>query len=74
MESGFEHQPVLLDEVLDALNIREDGCYVDATFGRGGHSQAILERLSENGRVIALDQDPQAIAYGQQQFCARTAY
>lgn len=68
MESDFEHRPVLLDEVLDALNIQLDGCYVDATFGRGGHSRAILERLSEQGRVIALDQDPQAIEYGQQQF------
>ena len=66
MESEYEHQPVLLNEVLDALNIREDGCYVDATFGRGGHTQAILERLGEKGSVIAMDQDPQAIAYGQQ--------
>jgi 16S rRNA (cytosine1402-N4)-methyltransferase len=68
MEAEFEHRPVLLDEVLDALNIREDGCYVDATFGRGGHGRAILERLNEKGRLIALDQDPQAIAYGREQF------
>ena len=42
MDTEFEHQPVLLNEVLDALNIREEGCYVDATFGRGGHTRAIL--------------------------------
>lgn len=70
MESDYEHQPVLLDEVLEALNIQEMGCYVDATFGRGGHSRAILDRLSEKGRVIALDQDPQAIAYGKQAFAS----
>ena len=68
MDSEFEHQPVLLNEVLDALNIREDGCYVDATFGRGGHSQAILDRLNAKGSLIALDQDPQAIAYGEAQY------
>ena len=68
MDAEFDHKPVLLDEVLDALNIREDGCYVDATFGRGGHSQAILERLNEKGKLIALDQDPEAIAFGEAQY------
>lgn len=68
MDTGYEHKPVLLDEVLEALNIREDGCYVDATFGRGGHTRAILERLNERGCIIALDQDPEAIEYGRQQF------
>jgi 16S rRNA (cytosine1402-N4)-methyltransferase len=56
------HRPVLLDEAVSALAIRADGVYVDATFGRGGHSRAILERLGPAGRLIALDRDPQAVA------------
>lgn len=58
------HVPVLAREVIDALAIRPDGFYVDATFGRGGHSRLILERLSKKGRLIALDRDPAAIAAG----------
>ncbi|HUQ75370.1 MAG TPA: 16S rRNA (cytosine(1402)-N(4))-methyltransferase RsmH [Burkholderiales bacterium] len=54
------HQPVLLTEALEALAIRPDGVYVDGTFGRGGHSRAILERLGSHGRLIALDRDPEA--------------
>lgn len=57
-----QHQPVMLGEVLDGLSIRPDGCYVDATFGRGGHSMAILERLGEHGRLLALDRDATAVA------------
>ena len=64
----FNHQSVLLDEVLESLNIRPSGIYIDATFGRGGHSCAILDRLNENGRLIALDQDPEAVAYGRERF------
>jgi 16S rRNA (cytosine1402-N4)-methyltransferase len=56
------HAPVLLDEVLTALNLRPDGVYVDATFGRGGHSRAILNCLGPTGRLLALDRDPQAVA------------
>ena len=63
-ESDLEHQPVLLEEAINALNIKADGVYVDATFGRGGHSKSILDRLNGNGRLLAFDQDPQAVAYG----------
>lgn len=66
--SDFNHQPVLLSEALEALNIRPSGIYIDATFGRGGHSRAILQQLNETGRLIAFDQDPEAIAYAKQEF------
>ena len=56
------HTPVLLDEVLAALGPREGGLYVDCTFGRGGHTRAVLERLGPSGRVFAMDRDPDAIA------------
>lgn len=70
----MEHRPVLFDEVLEALNIRPDGIYLDGTFGRGGHSAAILARLSEKGRLLAMDKDPQAIAVAQQQFSGDTRF
>lgn len=57
-----EHITVLLNEAVDALVTDVDGLYVDCTFGRGGHSRLILERLSENGRLIGIDKDPRAIA------------
>ena len=60
--SNKQHLPVLLAPVLDGLKVRPDGCYVDGTFGRGGHSKAILERLDSAGRLLAVDRDPQAIA------------
>ena len=60
--SSNAHVPVLLGPVLEGLNIRADGCYVDGTFGRGGHSRAILERLTAAGSLLAIDRDPQAIA------------
>ncbi|MCI4411129.1 MAG: 16S rRNA (cytosine(1402)-N(4))-methyltransferase RsmH [Thiotrichales bacterium] len=62
------HAPVLFQECMDALAIRPDGVYIDGTFGRGGHSAGILAQLGEQGRLIAFDQDTQAIAYGQQRF------
>ncbi|CAM5500381.1 16S rRNA (cytosine(1402)-N(4))-methyltransferase RsmH [Thauera mechernichensis] len=58
------HVSVLLDEAVDALAIRADGVYVNGTFGRGGHSRAILARLGERGRLIAFDRDPAAIEAG----------
>jgi 16S rRNA (cytosine1402-N4)-methyltransferase len=59
-----EHVTVLLDEAVAALAIRPEGVYVDATFGRGGHSRAILDRLGPGGRLIALDRDQAAVAAG----------
>jgi 16S rRNA (cytosine1402-N4)-methyltransferase len=60
--SSNAHVPVLLGPVLDGLDIKKDGCYVDGTFGRGGHSREILERLNSNGKLIGIDRDPDAIA------------
>mgnify|MGYP001234883041 CR=1 FL=1 len=57
----FKHIPVLFRESIDALDIKPDGLYADCTAGGGGHSNAILDRLSENGRLVAIDRDPQAI-------------
>jgi len=58
------HVTVLLEEAVGALAIKADGVYVDATFGRGGHSRRILSELNQNGRLVAVDRDPQAIAAG----------
>ncbi|NDH31147.1 MAG: 16S rRNA (cytosine(1402)-N(4))-methyltransferase RsmH [Betaproteobacteria bacterium] len=58
------HHPVLLEAAIDALRIQSQGTYLDATFGRGGHAQAIFSRLEQGGRLIAIDRDPQAIAFG----------
>jgi len=60
MENREYHVPVLLNQCLDGLNINPDGVYVDVTFGGGGHSKAIFERLSAKGKLIAFDQDPDA--------------
>jgi 16S rRNA (cytosine1402-N4)-methyltransferase len=66
--SGNAHVPVLLGPVLQGLNVKPDGLYVDGTFGRGGHSREILQRLDSDGRLIAVDRDPQAIASASDSF------
>jgi 16S rRNA (cytosine1402-N4)-methyltransferase len=58
------HRPVMLDPCIDGLAIRPGGVYVDGTFGRGGHSARILERLGPTGRLVAIDRDPEAVAVG----------
>jgi len=60
-----QHQPVLLSKVVEALKLRVDGIYVDCTFGRGGHTQAILNGLGTAGQVLAFDQDPEAVEAAQ---------
>ncbi|AOS98743.1 Ribosomal RNA small subunit methyltransferase H [Microbulbifer aggregans] len=62
------HRSVLLREAVDALVTDPGGFYIDGTFGRGGHSAAILERLNESGRLLAIDKDPEAVAYGNERF------
>ena len=65
-----EHAPVLIDELLAALEVKAEGWYCDATYGRGGHSAALLARLAGNGRLIAFDRDAQAVADGRRRFAA----
>jgi 16S rRNA (cytosine1402-N4)-methyltransferase len=63
-----EHEPVLAEEALAGLAVRRDGCYVDGTYGRGGHSSRILARLGPEGRLLALDKDPAAVADATERF------
>lgn len=63
-----EHKPVLLDEAITGLAIKPDGRYIDGTFGRGGHSRAILDKLNAQGRLLAMDKDPVAIAQAEKDF------
>lgn len=62
MLETYQHKTVLLDEAVNGLNIRQDGIYIDGTFGRGGHSRLILSQLGVKGRLLAIDRDPQAVA------------
>ena len=62
--NDYQHKAVLLEEAVSSLKVRGDGNYLDATFGRGGHSRAIMAKLTEQGRLFTLDKDPQAIAAG----------
>jgi len=66
VQGPWEHQTVLLHEAVEALGVKPQGCYVDATFGRGGHTRLILAALQSSGRVIAFDKDPQAVAVAEQ--------
>ena len=61
MGETYSHRPVLLHECIEALNIRPDGVYLDGTLGRGGHSQEIVKRLSDRGRLLCIDRDRQAL-------------
>lgn len=64
----MSHLSVLLDEAIEGLAIKPDGIYVDGTFGRGGHSKAVLDRLNEKGRLLAIDKDPEAKAVATKNF------
>lgn len=61
-EENYQHKTVLLDEAVNGLNLRSNGIYIDGTFGRGGHSRLILSQLGPEGRLLAIDRDPEAIA------------
>lgn len=67
----FSHRPVMFREALDALSIRPDGVYIDGTVGGGGHSAGILDRLSPQGKLLAIDQDPDAIQTVTERFRGR---
>lgn len=68
MPNKSDHKPVLLKQALDGLNIKRNGIYVDCTYGRGGHSAAILEQLDEKGRLYVFDRDPMAFKHAEQMF------
>ena len=65
---GVTHAPVMLPEVLEGLAVRGAGRYVDATYGRGGHARAVLERLGPDGVLVVVDRDPQAVASARREF------
>lgn len=68
----FTHVPVLLTQVMEGLRLKQDGTYLDGTFGRGGHARAILEQLGPDGHLFVMDRDPQAIASARQSFAIDT--
>lgn len=74
MPQEFSHTTVLLEEAVSALVADPDGFYVDGTFGRGGHSERILSRLSDSGRLMAIDKDPTAIRHAQARFADESRF
>ncbi|HEY5804993.1 MAG TPA: 16S rRNA (cytosine(1402)-N(4))-methyltransferase RsmH [Lysobacter sp.] len=64
------HLPVMYAQVLDGLNVRGNGTYLDGTFGRGGHARGVLEQLGPGGRLLVMDKDPEAIAVAEREFAA----
>ncbi len=68
MSAPSNHIPVLFDEALEALAISPSGIYMDGTFGRGGHSGAIMQRLDSAGHLLAIDKDTEAVAHARQMF------
>ncbi len=68
VEAEFRHAPVMLEEVIEALQIQPQGIYLDGTFGRGGHAREVLKRLDERGRLLLMDRDPAAIAQAEKEF------
>ncbi len=74
VQTPAEHIPVLLAEAIAGMAIRSNGIYVDATYGRGGHSEAILAELDQDGRLLALDRDAAAVQHGQRRFADDTRF
>ena len=74
MKDTWIHRTVLLDEAITALQVNPDGHYIDATFGRGGHSRFLLAQLSTLGRLTAFDKDPEAIVGAIQSVWAETRH
>ena len=68
MPAQAAHIPVLLDQAIEALQVRPDGIYIDGTFGRGGHSERILALLGDKGRLLAFDKDAEAVRVAQARF------
>ena len=63
-----EHLPVMFAEVIEALRVKQDGTYLDGTFGRGGHARGVLSQLGANGRLLLMDKDPVAISEARKHF------
>ncbi|GGK76942.1 16S rRNA (cytosine(1402)-N(4))-methyltransferase RsmH [Amphritea balenae] len=74
MSAEYKHITVLLNEAVDTLVSDPDGFYIDGTFGRGGHSALVLNRLSENGRLMGIDKDPEAIACAAERFADESRF
>lgn len=66
--AGPAHLPVMLNEAVQGLRVREDGVYLDGTFGRGGHARAVLAQLGPNGKLLLMDRDPVAVAHAREEF------